>query len=98
MKSLVIAASILPLAACATAYGGETPAPPSAGGKCNAEAAQSHIGEQATPAAGSAILEESGARSLRWGPPGAMWTMDYREDRVNVRYDEGMAITEITCG
>ena len=36
--------------------------------------------------------------TLRWGPPNAAWTMDYRQDRVNVRYDERMKIVEITCG
>ncbi|MFM7347863.1 MAG: hypothetical protein ACKO01_00050 [Erythrobacter sp.] len=24
--------------------------------------------------------------------------MDYRQDRVNVRYDENMKITGVTCG
>ena len=47
---------------------------------------------------GKAILAESGAEVLRWGPPNSAWTMDYREDRVNVRYDDEMKITEITCG
>lgn len=65
---------------------------------CNAEAARSHIGHDATQGMGAAILKDSGARSLRWGPPGGAWTMDYRQDRVNVRYDAGMKITEITCG
>ena len=41
---------------------------------------------------------ESGAEVLRWGPPNSAWTMDYRTDRVNVRYDEARQITEITCG
>ena len=65
---------------------------------CNASAAQSHIGQRATEMTGTAILKDSGARSLRWGPPRSAWTMDYREDRVNVRYDDAMKITEITCG
>lgn len=65
---------------------------------CKVEAAQNHIGHNATQAVGTAILKESGARTLRWGPPNSAWTMDYREDRVNVRYDEKMKITGITCG
>jgi hypothetical protein len=24
--------------------------------------------------------------------------MDYRQDRVNVRYDDNMKITEVSCG
>lgn len=65
---------------------------------CDAGAAQRHVGHDATKAMGEAILKDSGARTLRWGPPGAAWTMDYREDRVNVRYDGQMKIVEITCG
>jgi hypothetical protein len=47
---------------------------------------------------GAAILRESGARTLRWGPPRTAWTMDYRQDRVNLRYDDNMKITEVSCG
>ena len=65
---------------------------------CNAEAAQSHVGRNASQSNGEAILKDSGARTLRWGPPNAAWTMDLRQDRVNVRYDEKMKITDITCG
>lgn len=65
---------------------------------CNAEKAQYHLGHNATQSMGEAVLKDSGARSLRWGPPGGAWTMDYREDRVNVRYDANMKITEVTCG
>lgn len=65
---------------------------------CDAAPAQYHIGHDATQAMGTAILKDSGARSLRWGPPGGAWTMDYREDRVNVRYDGKLKITDITCG
>jgi hypothetical protein len=65
---------------------------------CDAGPAQRHVGDDATKTKGEAILKDSGARTLRWGPPGAAWTMDYREDRVNVRYDARMKIIEITCG
>jgi len=65
---------------------------------CNAAKAQYHLGHDATQNMGAAILKDSGARTLRWGPPGGAWTMDYREDRVNVRYDGDMKITEVTCG
>lgn len=98
MKCLAIAASILPLAACATTYGEDLPDASMSGGNCNAAPAQDYVGQEATAATGTAILNESGARTLRWGPPNSAWTMDYREDRVNVRYDEARTITEITCG
>mgnify|MGYP002785921067 CR=1 FL=1 len=65
---------------------------------CNAQPVQSYIGQRADQALGAAILKASGARSLRWGPPNSVWTMDFREDRVNVQYDERLIITQITCG
>lgn len=78
--------------------GAEPVPPPPVPMICNAAAAQSHIGHDATQAMGQAVLKDSGARTLRWGPPNAAWTMDYREDRVNVRYNASMKIVEITCG
>lgn len=72
--------------------------PPPAASVCNAAAAQGHIGYNATQAMGEAVLKDAGARTLRWGPPGAAWTRDYRQDRVNVSYGADMTITEITCG
>jgi hypothetical protein len=38
------------------------------------------------------------AAVLRWAPPGAMLTMDYREDRVTVRTGPGGRITAVACG
>ena len=72
----------------------QAPAP----GTCDAAPAQSRVGQPVTQATGAAIPAETGARTLRWGPPNSAWTMDYREDRVNVRYDEDMIITAVTCG
>ncbi|EAQ27990.1 hypothetical protein NAP1_10363 [Erythrobacter sp. NAP1] len=67
-------------------------------GNCDASAVQSYVGEMANQQSGIAIRSASGARALRWGPPDSAWTMDYRDDRVNVRYDTNMVITAITCG
>lgn len=97
MRLLPIASAIL-LCGCTAVEGpGALPGDP-VGGMCKAEAAHALVGQKADSDTGARALALSGARSLRWGPPGAVWTMDYREDRVNVRYDDSMAITEITCG
>jgi hypothetical protein len=90
-------AACLALAGCAGSYASPEPGRPTPG-ICDAGAVQSYVGQQASGDAGTAILTGSKARALRWGPPNSAWTMDYREDRVNVRYDAGMAITAITCG
>ena len=101
MKHAIAAFTAIGLAGCAStsedAAPGGAGAPPMAM-PCNAAPAQYHIGHDATQAMGTAVLKDSGARTLRWGPPNSAWTMDYREDRVNVRYDAAMKIVEITCG
>lgn len=97
----IAAAAALPLAACATMDGPAASgpaAPPAAEAACNADVVQSHIGHKATPEAGATLLKESGASTLRWGPPRSAMTMDYRQDRLNVIYDDDYTITQISCG
>lgn len=91
-------AAVLPLAACASAGDGSPAAPPPAAMTCSADAAQSYVGQTASPDLGGAILKATGARTLRWGPPRSAMTMDYRQDRVNVMYDDAYKITQVTCG
>jgi hypothetical protein len=103
MKAITGMLAALGLAGCATTANEPAPdqgAMPDEGAAlvCNSDAAGDHVGQQATQAIGATILKDSGARTLRWGPPGGAWTMDYRQDRVNVRYDEKMIIMDITCG
>ena len=85
------------LGACAATMPGEVP-DSSTGGTCNADAASSFVGQRASETLGARVLAATGARSLRWGPPGGAMTMDYREDRVNVFYDADMLVERITCG
>lgn len=93
----LLALTILP--AC-TATGAEPPAttPAAGSGKCSGDALASYVGQKVTAALGAEPLAKSGARTLRWGPPGAAMTMDYREDRLTVSYDEQMVITRLSCG
>ena len=89
----VLALASTVLAGCMTMSGNEAaPTQPAT------SAVQQFVGQRASQQTGDAILAQSGAKTLRWGPPDSMWTMDYREDRVNVRYDGDMAITAVTCG
>jgi hypothetical protein len=43
-------------------------------------------------------MQATGAAVLRWAPPGAALTMDYREGRVTVHLGPDGKITEIKCG
>ena len=72
---------------------GETP-----GYTCRDEGLSSFVGREATAETGAEILRQSGARTLRWIPPGAAVTMDLRADRVNVRLDAQNRIESVSCG
>jgi hypothetical protein len=92
---LTIAAGATALSACATTTSGDGT---SFGGKCNAEPAQRFVGEKADVAHGHAIQQITGSELLRWAPPRSALTMDFREERVTIAYDDAMTITMITCG
>ncbi len=100
MRTPLIGATILlTTVACATTPPpGEIPPPRPPQGICTAEPARQLVGQQATSETGARALALAGAARLRWGPPDSAFTMDYREDRVNVFYDRRMAITKVTCG
>jgi hypothetical protein len=97
MPRHLAALAVLALPACTTPQQAATDAP-AAHGSCNADAAQGFVGKQATAEAGEQLLELTGARMLRWGPPRTAMTMDYRFDRLTVAYDDDMAITRVSCG
>jgi len=89
------------LAACASTDGpgpGTDPDNGELAATCDASLAQDHIGHRASAEAGQILLTLTGARSLRWVPPNGVITMDYRADRLTVRYDDEMVIESIACG
>ncbi len=75
------------------------PAPaPAPSGKCDAQPVQGYVGSFAGGPTVEKIVAESGSRNARVIKPGQMVTMDYREDRVNVRVDDENRILSIRCG
>jgi hypothetical protein len=93
------------LSACTTvppeANAAETAAPaaPAASADaCNAAPVQALVGRQRSEAVAGEALRGSGARALRWLEPGSMYTMDYREDRLNISVDARGRITALRCG
>jgi hypothetical protein len=68
------------------------------GRTCDAGRAQSLVDRQASSELGAEALRLSGAGTLRWIPPGAMVTMDYREDRLNIELDAQNRVTRVRCG
>jgi hypothetical protein len=87
---MVAGGSALALSACTTTTART--------GFCNAEPAQAFVGQKADAASGLAIRQATGADTVRWGPPRSAMTMDFREGRVTIAYDDAMTITRVTCG
>lgn len=101
MRIVTLPLLAVALSACATTPSGNEAGEgvtTNIGGKCNRDMAADFRGQKVSADLGAQIQKATGARSLRWGPPNAAFTMDYREDRVNVMYDDKMIVTDITCG
>lgn len=96
MRRFVLLPATL-LAACATAPAGTPVHGVTPGHQCQSDGTAQFIGKLATSETGAAILRASHAAVLRWAPPGAMLTMDFREDRVTVRTGPDNRITDIKC-
>lgn len=97
-KSLALAPALLAACAANSSSGaipvhGVTP-----GHKCQSNGTDRFIGQAGSKANGAAIKRATKAAVLRWAPPNTMLTMDYREDRVTVWFDENKKITKIRCG
>ena len=90
VQVLTIAAGALALSACTTTH--------SRTNFCNAEPGQLFVGQIADGASGLAIRQATGADEVRWAPPRTAMTMEFKEGRVTVAYDDAMTITAVTCG
>ena len=88
---LTIAVSALALSACTTT-------PYARSGFCNAQPAQGFVGQRADGGTGLAIRQATGSDEVRWAPPRTAMTMEFKEGRVTVAYDDAMTITAVTCG
>ena len=56
------------------------------------------MGQISDGASGLAIRQATGADEVRWAPPRTAMTMEFKEGRVTVAYDDAMNITAVTCG
>jgi hypothetical protein len=92
---IVLAAALL--SGCTTMTNAPEPAAPSEA-ECDLAPLKALIGQPASAGLGADALRLSGARTLRWKPPGAIVTMDYRPDRLNVSLDEHNRATAFDCG
>ncbi len=94
------------LTACASASGGgataTTPPPDSSPSQespmCRHDAASRWIGTTLTDAIQEEARKATGAATVRAIGPDDMVTMDFREDRLNIRVDAQRKILSFDCG
>ena len=67
-------------------------------GVCAARPAEVLVGERYRRGVPSRARKLSGARTVRVIYPGQAVTMDFREDRLNLRVDYRRRITAVRCG
>ena len=65
---------------------------------CDAAKAGVSIGQAMTPALAETARTASGAQAVRTIAPGAMVTMDYRPDRLNLTVDDKGVVRAVRCG
>ena len=91
MKKTTLLLPLTLLTACETI-------PDASTGKCDATRVQNFVGALGTADLGTALLKRSGTRTIRWLAPNTAATMDYRQDRLNVRVDGRNFVTGVDCG
>lgn len=97
MRLLISSLALLPLAACQIAQSDATaPGPPP--GTCHNAALGQFTGQPASQELGARIVRESGARTIRWVPKGAIITMEFSPERVTVRLDGANRVERAICG
>lgn len=89
--------AVLALSACQTTKAAD-PGPTENPDACGASKVSAFVGQDLTAATRKAIQDRSGATNIRWTAPNTAVTMDYRQDRLNVNYNEQNIIQTITCG
>ena len=65
---------------------------------CNAEAVQDGVGQTATPSLQDELRRRSGAERLRVLRPGAIMTLEFDEQRLNLHVDQRTRIKSLNCG
>ena len=97
-RTLLLAATLLALGACAATPAPETPAATAPPGSCAASKAQFAVGREPGLAVQDQARERSGARTVRTLRPGQIVTMEYSGDRLNLELDASGKITRVRCG
>ena len=95
---LAVAAAMALLGACTTMPPtDDTPPPGKAPGHCNATTLGWTVGKVADQALVEKAHAESGAKIVRVLRPGQMVTMEYSDQRLNIRVDANNVVEGYSC-
>ncbi|KRD41984.1 proteinase inhibitor I78 [Acidovorax sp. Root275] len=75
-----------------------TAAPPAPGGICNAQPAQSAVGQNSTASVVESARVRSGAQMARILRPGQIITKEFDAQRLNLEVDGNGRILAVRCG
>ncbi len=92
----IATAATLAVSACAAAGPPQHGATP--GYVCSNDGLDRFVGRQASQELGAEMVRTSGARTLRWVPPGTMVTMEFSPERLTVHLDEAGRVQSARCG
>jgi len=92
MRSLIAAALLF---GCTSVPPEDVPV--AGAGACNAARVQDLVGRQRSDAIEADAVRRSGSKTLRWIGPDTAYTMDLREDRLNIDVDANGRITRLRC-
>ncbi len=67
------------------------------GGECRTTSLDQFRGQAASEDVAIMLIRASGAKDLRWVPPGTMVTMEHRSDRLTVHTDAQNRIVRTVC-
>lgn len=95
MRALILVVTALAIAGCGHRSRPARGADPSV---CDIRRLKVLVGRPGSAVAASEALRLSGARTIRWVPPGSAVTMDYRPDRLNVVLSGDKKVRRFTCG
>ncbi len=66
--------------------------------QCDVGAVHTYIGQNYSDALRQVVTAQSGAESARVLEPGQPFTLDYRQERLNIYLDEEGRISDLRCG
>lgn len=95
---LFVSLVILPLSACTIATSDATADEPSQSpASCRGETLSQFNGQPASEELGNRMLKASGAKTLRWVPPGTAVTMEFNPERITIQLDGSNRVERASC-